>query len=192
MTIKNSSVALPYQPKRIYATTSLTGTKLNTRYSSSPRPCKAQGQNTRESGPAQPTFKRRCAGRPRWRAAPANAPPCSTTSTRDEAAAAPAAGLGHVRKPFIPVVAQEYDVLQELAKAHRKREPCGEALGFQSRGLQNLTKRHARQQRIGRLPNTGKAKKTPTPNPHRSAISGTNSRSKARLSGSTYDSAPGT
>ena len=100
--------------------------------------------------------------------------------------------LGHVRKPFIPVVAQEYDVLQELAKAHRKREPCGEALGFQSRGLQNLTKRHARQQRIGRLPNTGKAKKTPTPNPHRSAISGTNSRSKARLSGSTYDSAPGT
>ena len=38
------SVALPYQPKRIYATTSLTGTKLNTRYSSSPRPRKAQGQ----------------------------------------------------------------------------------------------------------------------------------------------------
>ena len=33
-------------------------------------------------------------------------------------------------------------VLQELAKAHRKREPCGEGLGFQSRGLQNLTKRY--------------------------------------------------
>ena len=70
--------------------------------------------------------------------------------------------------------------------AHSKREPCGEGLGFQSRGLQNLTKRHARQQRIGRLPNTGITKKTPTPNPHRSAIRGTNPRSQARLSGSTY------
>ena len=63
---------------------------------------------------------------------------------------------------------------------------------FQSRGLQNLTNRHARQQRIGRLPNTGKAKKTPTPNPHRSAIQGINPRSQAHLSGSTYDSVPGT
>ena len=63
---------------------------------------------------------------------------------------------------------------------------------FQSRGLQNLTKRHARQQRIGRLPNTGKAKKTPTPNPHRPTIRGTNSRSHACLSGSTYDSAHST
>ena len=34
----------------------------------------------------------RSAGRPRWRAAPAHAPPCSTASTKDEAAAAPAAG----------------------------------------------------------------------------------------------------
>ena len=32
-------------------------------------------------------IKRRCAGRPRWPATPAHAPPCSTTSTKDETAA---------------------------------------------------------------------------------------------------------
>ena len=89
--------------------------------------------------------------------------------------------LGHVRKPFIPVVAQEYDALQELAKAHRKREPCGEGPDFQSRGLQNLTKRHARQQRIGRLPNTGRAKKVHTPGTYRSAVLTIKSRSDAHF-----------
>ena len=76
--------------------------------------------------------------------------------------------------------------------AHSKREPCGEGLGFQSRGLQNLTKRHARQQRIGRLPNTGIAKKTPTPNPHRSAIRGTNPRSQHVYRDQPMDSAHAT